>query len=121
MFGLDPLLIHKFLRHGYCVFILQITGDANVASNALLQILMRLRANTFEMEGAIAPFSPGLSYVPMSASMPDGPRYANRDNRSRRHGYSSYAGGHDYNDSSPTDSYGSSQVNAQCSIFSSLV
>ncbi|KAM3304250.1 RNA-binding KH domain-containing protein RCF3 isoform X1 [Capsicum chacoense] len=88
----------------------QITGDANVASNALLQILMRLRANTFEMEGAIAPFSPGISYVPMSASMPDGPRYANRDNRSRRHGYSSYAGGHDYNDSSPTDSYGSSQV-----------
>ncbi|KAK4358071.1 hypothetical protein RND71_023681 [Anisodus tanguticus] len=88
----------------------QITGDANVAGNALLQVLMRLRANTFEIEGAFAAFSPGRSYAPMSASMPDGSRYANRDNRSRRHGYSSYSGGHDYNDLSPSDSYSGSQV-----------
>ncbi|KAH0671963.1 KH domain-containing protein At4g18375 [Solanum tuberosum] len=88
----------------------QITGDANVAANALLQVLMRLRANTFEMEGSFPAFSPGLSYVPMSASMPDGSRYGNRDNRSRRHGYSSYSGGHDYNDLSPSDNYGGSQV-----------
>lgn len=101
----------------YCVFLLQITGDANVAGNALLQVLMRLRANTFEMEGAFPAFSPGLSYVPMSASIPDGSRYGNRDNRSRRHGYSSYSGGHDYNDLSPSDSYGGSQVNTQCSFF----
>ncbi|CAN4081288.1 unnamed protein product [Withania somnifera] len=88
----------------------QITGDANAASHALLQILMRLRANTFEMEGAFAACSPGVSYVPMTASVRDGSRYANRDNRSRRHGYSSYSGGHDYNDLSPSDNYGGSQV-----------
>ncbi|XP_060215309.1 RNA-binding KH domain-containing protein RCF3-like isoform X1 [Lycium barbarum] len=88
----------------------QITGDANVAGNALLQVLMRLRANTFEMEGAFAAFSPGLSYVPMPANTLDGSRYANRDNRSRRHGYSSYSGGHDYNDLPSTESYGGSQV-----------
>lgn len=88
----------------------QITGDANVAANALLQVLMRLRANAFEMEGSFPAFSPGLSYAPMPASVPDGSRYGNRDNRSRRHGYSSYSGGHDYSDLSPRDSYGGSQV-----------
>ncbi|CAN4124487.1 unnamed protein product [Withania somnifera] len=88
----------------------QITGDANVAGNALLQILMRLRDNTFEMEGAFAAFSPGLSYAPMSAGVPDGSRYAIRDNRSRRQGYSSYSGGHDYSNLSPSDNYGGSQV-----------
>ncbi|XP_019224465.1 PREDICTED: KH domain-containing protein At4g18375-like isoform X8 [Nicotiana attenuata] len=88
----------------------QITGDVNVAGNALLQVLMRLRANIFEMEGSFAAFSPPVSYLPLSPSMSDGSRYANRDNKSRRHGYSSYSGGHDYNDSSPSDSYGGSQV-----------
>lgn len=88
----------------------QITGYANVAGNALLQVLMRLRANTFEMEGAFGAFSPGLSYVPMPAIILDGPRYGNRDNRSRRHDYSSYSSGHDYNDLSPSDSYGGSLV-----------
>lgn len=111
--------MQKFLCHGTSSFLLQITGDANVAGNALLQVLMRLRANTFEMEGAFGAFSPGLSYVPLPASIPDGSRYGNRDNRSRRHGYSSYSGGHDYNDLSPSDSYVGSQVNAQCSSYRS--
>ncbi|CAK9136319.1 unnamed protein product [Ilex paraguariensis] len=85
----------------------QITGDLNVASNALLQVTMRLRANSFDMEGALAALPPALPYVPMSVDMSDGSRYGNHDNKSRGRGYSSYSGGYDSSDMPPSDSYDS--------------
>ena len=73
----------------------QITGDLNVASTALLQVLLRLRANLFEMEGALAAFPPAVPYVPLSMDAADGPKHGNRDHKSHNHGYSTYSGGYD--------------------------
>lgn len=86
----------------------QITGDLSVASNALLQVTTRLRANLFEMEGALAALPPAVPYIPMSMDVPDASRYGNRDSKSRgRGGYASYSGRYDSNELPPTDSYGS--------------
>lgn len=84
----------------------QITGDLNVASNALLQVTMRLKANIFEMEGALAAFPPGLPYPSASLDMSDGSRYGNRDNKSRGRGYSTYSDGYGSTDLPPSGSYG---------------
>ncbi|KAL5759485.1 hypothetical protein ACOSP7_018009 [Xanthoceras sorbifolium] len=80
----------------------QITGGLDVASNALSQVTMRLRANIFEREGAAA-YPPVLPYVPMSVDISDGSKYANRDSQSRGRGYSSYGS----SDIPASDSYGS--------------
>nr|XP_043623876.1 RNA-binding KH domain-containing protein RCF3-like [Erigeron canadensis] len=48
----------------------QISGDINVASNALLEVTKRLRANLFEMEGSRA----GVPYHPMSMDTSHGNR-----------------------------------------------
>ncbi|KAF7125068.1 hypothetical protein RHSIM_Rhsim12G0064700 [Rhododendron simsii] len=85
----------------------QITGDLNVASNALLQVTMRLKANIFEMEGALPALPPALPYPPASVDMSDSSRYGNRDNKSRGRGYSTYSDGYGSTDLPPSGSYGS--------------
>ncbi|KAI7981094.1 KH domain-containing protein [Camellia lanceoleosa] len=82
----------------------QITGDLNVASNALLQVTMRLKANIFEMEGALGALPPSLPYLPMSMDMSDGSKYRDKP---RGRGYSSYSDGYGSSDLHPSDSYGS--------------
>ncbi|OMO54672.1 hypothetical protein CCACVL1_27678 [Corchorus capsularis] len=57
----------------------QITGALDVACNALLQIISRLRANLYERDGAPAIFLPVLPYIPMSLDMSDGSKYGNKD------------------------------------------
>ncbi|XP_002272287.2 RNA-binding KH domain-containing protein RCF3 isoform X2 [Vitis vinifera] len=84
----------------------QITGELNVASNALLQVTLRLKANLFEREGAIAAIPPTLPYLPMS-DMSDGSKYGSRDSQPRERGFSSYSGGYGSSDLAPSDRYGS--------------
>ncbi|EOY01881.1 RNA-binding KH domain-containing protein, putative isoform 3 [Theobroma cacao] len=84
----------------------QITGGLDVASNALSQIISRLRANIFEREGAQATFLPVLPYIPVSLDMSDGSKYGNKDGQPRNRGYSSYSGGYSSGDLSASDSYG---------------
>ncbi|KAA8532964.1 hypothetical protein F0562_032919 [Nyssa sinensis] len=76
----------------------QITGDLNVVSNALVQVTMRLKANIFEMEGALATLPPAIPYLPMSVDVSDGSRYGNRDSKSRGHGYSTHSDGYGSSD-----------------------
>lgn len=84
----------------------QITGELNVASNALLQVTLRLKANLFEREGALAAVPPTLPYLPMS-DVSDGSKYGNRDGQLRERGYSSYSGGYGSSDLPHSDRYGS--------------
>ncbi|WCJ21310.1 RNA-binding KH domain-containing protein [Euphorbia peplus] len=83
----------------------QITGSHDVASNALLHVILRLKANLFGRDGALTTFPQTVPYVPMSVDMLDGQRYGNRDNQSRGRGYSS-GGGYSSRDGAPSDSYG---------------
>lgn len=84
----------------------QISGDLDVARDALVSVSTRLRGNFFDREGAVSAFVPVLPYLPMSADSPDGYNYESRD--SKRHGRGhSYSGG--YNGSSDMaagDGYG---------------
>ncbi|XP_057981274.1 KH domain-containing protein At4g18375 [Malania oleifera] len=74
--------------------LVQISGDLDVAKDALVQITTRLRANLFDREGPA--FLPVLPYLPMSTDVSDGLKYDGRDGK--RHGR-----GHSY-----SDGYGSS-------------
>ncbi|XP_042498180.1 RNA-binding KH domain-containing protein RCF3-like isoform X2 [Macadamia integrifolia] len=88
----------------------QISGDHDVARNALIQVTTRLKANFFEREGALSAFPPALSYLPMSADITDGSKYGSRDSKSHGRGYSysmGYGGSSDVNDA--YGSYGGSQ------------
>ncbi|KAF2299210.1 hypothetical protein GH714_030973 [Hevea brasiliensis] len=83
----------------------QITGSLDVASNALLHVILRLKANLFARDGALSALPPALPYIPVSVDMLDGPKYGTRDNQSRGRGYSS-AGGYSSRDLPPSDNYG---------------
>ncbi|XP_022891166.1 KH domain-containing protein HEN4-like [Olea europaea var. sylvestris] len=83
----------------------QITGDTNAARAALLQVVMRLRANMFETEGTSSGFSTPAPYRQTSPDISDGPKYMGRDNRSRNHGYSTYSGGYGSKNLPPSESY----------------
>lgn len=91
----------------------QISGDINAASGALLQVTTRLRANVFEMEGSRA----AIPYLPTSMDMPHASRHGNRDVNSRGRGrgnrrgrgYASNSGRYDQ-ELPPTDGYGGSQI-----------
>ncbi|KAJ4973303.1 hypothetical protein NE237_006477 [Protea cynaroides] len=88
----------------------QITGDLDVARNALVQVTTRLKANFFEREGALSAFPPALPYLPMSADISDGSKYGSRDSKSHGRGYSyslGYGGSSDVSDA--YGSYGGSQ------------
>lgn len=67
---------------------------------------LRLKANLFEREGAIAAIPPTLPYLPMS-DMSDGSKYGSRDSQPRERGFSSYSGGYGSSDLAPSDRYGS--------------
>lgn len=71
---------------------------------------MRLRADIFERDAAIATYPPVLPYVPMSVDMSDGSKYGNRDSQSRGRGYSSYVS----SDIPSVDSYGAAMVSLLC-------
>ncbi|KAK6155080.1 hypothetical protein DH2020_009328 [Rehmannia glutinosa] len=84
----------------------QISGDLDIAKDALIQVTSRLRANLFEKEGAVSAFLPVLPYLPMSADVSDSLKYESRDTKSRGRGYS-YSGGYGgSSDLPPVDAYG---------------
>ncbi|KAI8541661.1 hypothetical protein RHMOL_Rhmol08G0079600 [Rhododendron molle] len=84
----------------------QISGDPDLAKDALVQVTSRLRANLFDREGAVSAMVPVLPYLPMSADGSDGLRYDSRD--SRRHGRGPYSSGYgDASDLPSVDGYGS--------------
>lgn len=85
----------------------QISGDLDVAKDALIQVVTRLRANLFDREGAVSAFLPVLPYLPVSADGSDSLNYESRD--SKRHGrVHSYSGGYGgTSDLAATDNYGS--------------
>ncbi|KAK1432872.1 hypothetical protein QVD17_09774 [Tagetes erecta] len=76
----------------------QISADLDLAKDALLQVISRLRANLFEREGAMSAFVPVLPYLPVAPDVPDIPKYDDRDSRG-------YVRGH--NDLPANDDYGS--------------
>ncbi|KAJ1419658.1 K-like proteiny domain [Sesbania bispinosa] len=84
----------------------QISGDLDVAKDALVQVLTRLRANVFDKERAVSAFLPVLPYLPASADGLDGLSYDSRDGK--RHGRGpSYSGGYGgSSDLASSDSYG---------------
>ncbi|CAI9109726.1 OLC1v1009604C5 [Oldenlandia corymbosa var. corymbosa] len=84
----------------------QISGDIDIAKEALVQVASRLRGNLFEREGAVSTFLSVVPYVPMSTDGSDGLRYDSRDSKrsARGHSYSSGYGGH--GDLPHGDSYG---------------
>ncbi|XP_054825750.1 KH domain-containing protein HEN4-like isoform X2 [Prosopis cineraria] len=90
----------------------QISGDLDLAKDALVQVLSRLRANLFDREGAVSAFLPVLPYLPVPADGPDGLSYDVRDGKrhGRGHSYSSgYGGSSDLAAGDGYGSYGGSQ------------
>jgi len=83
----------------------QISGDIDVARNALIQVTTRLKANFFEREGALSALPPPVPYAPILSD--DVPKYTSRDSKSHSRGYSSYSGGYGSADVLPSDPYGS--------------
>ncbi|CAH2072697.1 unnamed protein product [Thlaspi arvense] len=80
----------------------QISGELDVAKEALIQITSRLRANVFDREGAVSALMPVLPYVPVAATdAVDRLDYDRRDSRRPERG-NPYPGG-----------YGSSGLSAE--------
>lgn len=71
----------------------QITGELDLAKDALLQVTSRLRANLFEREGTMSTFVPVLPYLPVAPDVHDVPKYDSRDSKSHGRGHS-YSGGY---------------------------
>jgi len=82
-------------------FDVQISGELDVAKEALIQITSRLRANVFDREGAVSALMPVLPYVPVAPDAGDRFDYDSRDSRRLERG-NPYPGG-----------YGSSGVSAE--------
>ena len=86
--------------------------DLDVAKDALVQALTRLRANLFDKERAVSGFLPVLPYLPASVDGSDGLNYDSRDGK--RHGRGGYSGGYggssDLASGDGYGSYGNSQV-----------
>ncbi|KAL2505020.1 RNA-binding KH domain-containing protein [Abeliophyllum distichum] len=84
----------------------QISGDLDIAKDALIQVTSRLRANLFEKEGAMSAFVPVLPYLPVSADGSENLNYESRDNNNRGRGYS-YSSGYGGSPDLPrVDAYG---------------
>ncbi|WCJ25689.1 RNA-binding KH domain-containing protein [Euphorbia peplus] len=90
----------------------QISGDLDVAKDALLQVSRRLRANVFDREGAVSTFLPVMPYLPVPADGSDGLGYDSRDSKreGRGHSYSSRYGSNDYPAADHYGSYSNSQI-----------
>ncbi|XP_047319784.1 RNA-binding KH domain-containing protein RCF3-like [Impatiens glandulifera] len=78
----------------------QITGELDIAKDALIQVTLRLRANLFDREGTT--LVPVLPYLPMPGG--DASKYESRD--SKRSGRS-YSGGYGGPSDLPANGYGS--------------
>lgn len=85
----------------------QIAGDLDVAKDALIHVVTRLRANLFDREGALPTLLPVLPYLPVSADGPDGVNYDSRDSKRHGRGHSYSAGYGASSDLTSSDSYGS--------------
>ncbi|XP_021812470.1 KH domain-containing protein HEN4 isoform X3 [Prunus avium] len=98
----------------------QISGDLDIAKDALIQVVTRLRANLFDREGAGSAFLPVLPYLPVSADGSDGPNYDSRDGKrhGRGHSYSAgYGGSSDFATNDSYGSYGGSQIGGSGSAY----
>ncbi|KAL0332535.1 UNVERIFIED_CONTAM: RNA-binding KH domain-containing protein RCF3 [Sesamum calycinum] len=83
----------------------QITGDAHAAKNALLQVMQRLRTNVFENDGNASAFPiPAQSLATSTETF--GQKYGTPDNRTRNPGYSTYSGGYSSKTLPSTGNYG---------------
>ncbi|KAJ0260981.1 hypothetical protein HA466_0041960 [Hirschfeldia incana] len=71
----------------------QISGELDVAKEALIQITSRLRANVFDREGAVSAIMPVLPYVPVAPDAGDRLDYDRRDSRRPERG-NHYPGGY---------------------------
>ncbi|RDX87129.1 KH domain-containing protein, partial [Mucuna pruriens] len=86
----------------------QISGDLDVAKDALVQALTRLRANLFDKERTVSGFLPVLPYLPASVDGSDGLNYDSRDGKRHGRGGHSYSGGYGgSSDLASGDGYGS--------------
>ncbi|KAK3409213.1 hypothetical protein EUGRSUZ_J01359 [Eucalyptus grandis] len=98
----------------------QISGDLDIAKDALVQVTTRLRANVFDREGALSTFVPVLPYLPVPADASDGLNYDSRENKRhpRGHSYSSgYGGSNDLGVADSYGGYGSPQVGGGGSVY----
>ncbi|KAF8118034.1 hypothetical protein N665_0006s0037 [Sinapis alba] len=78
----------------------QISGELDVAKEALLQITSRLRFNVFDREGAVSSVMPVLPYVPIAPDAGDRLDYDRRDSRRPERG-NHYPGGYGSSGLSP--------------------
>ncbi|XP_008775908.1 RNA-binding KH domain-containing protein RCF3-like isoform X1 [Phoenix dactylifera] len=84
----------------------QISGDLDVARNALVQVTTRLKANFFERESALSAFPSSVPYHPLPGDASDGSKYGSKDSKAYGRGYS-YSGGYGASgDLMPSDNYG---------------
>lgn len=95
----------------------QISGDLDIAKEALIHVVTRLRANLFDREGAVSAFLPTvLPYLPVGGDASDGSNYDSREGK--RHGrYGGYGGSSDFAASDSYGSYGGSQVGGSGSPY----
>lgn len=84
----------------------QISGDLDLAKDALVQVTKRLRANLFDREGAVSAFVPVLPYLPMPENGSDSFNYESRESKRHARGHP-YSGGYSSSDLGATDRYGS--------------
>nr|GFB43152.1 KH domain-containing protein At4g18375-like [Tanacetum cinerariifolium] len=89
----------------------QISGELDLAKDALLQVTSRLRANLFEREGATM-----STFFPVAPDVHDVPKYDNRDSKSHGRGHS-YSGAYTPPRDLPlNDGYGSYGSAVQASV-----
>ncbi|CAI0454014.1 unnamed protein product [Linum tenue] len=85
----------------------QISGELDVAKDALIEVSRRLRDNVFDRDrGAASAYLPVLPYVPVSTDVSDDFHYDARDSRRVGRGHT-YAGGYALSDYPASDTYGS--------------
>ncbi|KAJ8775348.1 hypothetical protein K2173_020352 [Erythroxylum novogranatense] len=84
----------------------QVSGDLDVAKDALIQVSQRLRANAFDREGAISTFLPVLPYLHVPTDRSDSLSYDPKDTRRPGHSHS-YSGGYRSSDYAASETYGS--------------
>ncbi|VVA91276.1 unnamed protein product [Arabis nemorensis] len=65
----------------------QITGNPDAAMKALTQVILRLRANAFDMDHGLVLLPTSFPYVPQVSESSNKPKYAKRDG-SKDHDYS---------------------------------